>query len=284
MKLLKTVLLGIVVIACAVPGCSRRSKTSSADLRASSPRQAAAYEQSGSPSSPPVPAQAAGAAVAGSAAISRKVIKTADLELVAGDVQKTEADIERIVEQSDGFVLNSEFTGQRQRAIFHLALRVPADRFTAAVDAIARLGKIDRKNVKGEDVTDEYVDLKSDLASAERIRKEYFDLLARAQKVSDALEVERELERVGGEIERIKGRIVVIDNQVALSTINVTLRSAAGAPLVDFGRGFIQTLRVLVRFLVILLYVIVFLVGVAVPVVLVLYLVRFIVRKLKRKP
>jgi len=276
MKLLKTVLLGVVILILVAPACSnrRKSRVSGMPSPSSDRKISYSYATLGPAPSKPLP----------SSQTERKVMKTGTIELLTKNINEAEAAVETIVEDLGGFILNSEVSNQKRRVVSTLVLKVPAEQFTSAVDTITRLGRVERKSIKGEDVTAEYVDLEANLKNAERVENRYFDLLAKAARVSDALEVEHELERIGSEIERIKGRMQFIDTRVAFSTINLTLRESTAPPPVDFGHGLGQTLQVLLRFLVIVFYVLIFLIGVAIPVVLVWLIVRIIVRKLKRKP
>jgi len=55
-------------------------------------------------------------------------------------------------------------------------------------------------------------------------------ILEKAANVKDTLEVERELNRVREEIERIKGRIAQLDKLIAYSTIEVVFTQAQDRP------------------------------------------------------
>jgi hypothetical protein len=66
--------------------------------------------------------------------------------------------------------------------------------------------------------------------------------MKRAAKVSDALEVHSQLAGVRTEIERIEGRRRFLENQAALSTINVTMQPPA--PLISTNTsGFFYNLK-----------------------------------------
>ncbi len=76
-------------------------------------------------------------------------------------------------------------------------------------------------DVRGEDVTEEYLDLRIRLDNLEKARLRYLDLLNKAQNVGETLAVEKELERITMEIERLKGRIGYLERVVRFSTIQV---------------------------------------------------------------
>ncbi len=278
MRLLKIIGIALVLFSVIVPGCSKKSRAvDRTTVGANSPETSVAMKVRGEA----VSQEAAGSRPVAVSDIQRKVIKTADIELSASDIKETGIQVEKIVESFNGYILNSEFSSEKRGVVSTLVLKVPAARFTDAVETITKLGTVKRKDIRGEDVTEEYVDLEADLTNALRVQARYFELLSKAAKVSDALEVERELERIGGEIERIKGRMKYIDSRVALSTINLTLRQSGAPPITDFGHGLGQTLKILVRFLVVVFYFLVFLIGLAIPVALVWFIVRLIIKRVK---
>ncbi|MBI5480251.1 MAG: DUF4349 domain-containing protein [Deltaproteobacteria bacterium] len=100
-------------------------------------------------------------------------------------------------------------------------IMVPAEKLDAALDELGRLGKVAKKDVRGEDVTEEYLDLRIRLDNLEKARLRYLDLLNQAQNVGETLAVEKELERITVDIERLKGRLGYLERVVRYSTIQV---------------------------------------------------------------
>ena len=95
-------------------------------------------------------------------------------------------------------------------------------RIAGSVTDITKLGDVLHKNVSVQDVTSEYVDLQIRMRNLEVVRKRLEKLLEKADKVPDAIAVEKELERVTGELERMKGRLKLLTELVHFSTITVT--------------------------------------------------------------
>ncbi len=103
-------------------------------------------------------------------------------------------------------------------------IRVEATRFRQALTEVEAMGKVLNRNVAASDVTDQYRDIEIRIANAEAARKRYLELLARAEAVPAALDVEKELERLNGEIDRLKGQQNRLSTLVSLSTITVNTR------------------------------------------------------------
>jgi len=102
-----------------------------------------------------------------------------------------------------------------------VVVRVPSKHFRDAMTALEKIGDVKRRSVSAEDVSEEYHDLEVRLANLKAVQKRLQEFLARAANVNDALTVERELERVGQEIDRIEGRMRFLRARASFSTITV---------------------------------------------------------------
>ncbi|NIP23430.1 MAG: DUF4349 domain-containing protein [Phycisphaerae bacterium] len=114
-----------------------------------------------------------------------------------------------------------------------ITLKVPAKRFTEALAEVEKLGEVTHKDIKGTDVTEQMRDLNIRLANAENVRGRLTKLLERADKVEDAIKIEKELERITETIELLKGKISHLKNSVAFSTLTVHFNSPV--PQKDIG-------------------------------------------------
>jgi hypothetical protein len=86
------------------------------------------------------------------------------------------------------------------------------------------------RGVSGDDVTEEFVDLSSRLRNLEATRDRLLELLARADQVEDALQVNQALSDVQGQIEQIQGRMKYLRESAAFSTISAELRPLPATP------------------------------------------------------
>jgi hypothetical protein len=109
-----------------------------------------------------------------------------------------------------------------------VTLRIPAEKLASVEAQAAKLGKVLSQSAAENDVTQQHVDLAARLKNlqAEEVRLRGF--LDKATKVSDMLEIERELSRVRGEIEAMQAQIGYLDQQSAMATLTLAL-SAPGA-------------------------------------------------------
>ncbi|MEA1957850.1 MAG: DUF4349 domain-containing protein [Euryarchaeota archaeon] len=155
----------------------------------------------------------------------RKIIQRASLSIEVEDFQSSSDAVIDIVERSNGFISDShsyvtDNTGRKRGSI---TIRIPADRFIAVIGEIACVGDVKSKHTSGEDVTEEYIDLKARLNNSERQEQRLLEILDMAKEVKEVLEIEREVWRVRTEIERLTGRIKYLESRVELATITVSL-------------------------------------------------------------
>jgi hypothetical protein len=204
--------------------------------------QAARKDAAGAPAEPAPVAQAkadqgAPLSKAGRPEGSRKVVYKAELSVEVRSPSDAQTKITSLAEREGGFVASAARADSEGRpADVTLVLRVPAERFNAVLAEIRRLGDGKRaERIDSEDVTDEYVDLEARLRVQTRLEEQLLELLKTASSVDAALHVHKELASVRTEIERIQGRKQLLEREVTLSTIRVTL-SAPPTESVSFSK------------------------------------------------
>jgi hypothetical protein len=175
----------------------------------------------------------------------RKIVSTVDISLVVDDTNAVLAAIETMVEAAGGYIARTNLyqSGQDPDQLEgSLTLRVPADQLSDALKHLSSLAvKVESQNMDREDVTAQYVDLQARLENLEAAEKELRALLAEVRERPDAntediLAVYRSLTDIRSQIEQLQGRINLLNDTVALSTINVYLRlNAATLPIVEEG-------------------------------------------------
>jgi hypothetical protein len=143
------------------------------------------------------------------------LIYTANLTMAVYQVEHGLAEVERIARELGGYLA--------ARTDLVITVRVPRAQFDKALKLIEPSGDVVHRDIKAEDVTDEFFDLEVRLRSARAMRDRLAKLLQQAA-VKEALEIEKELARVADEIEHIEGRLKLFRHRVEYSTINVTFQ------------------------------------------------------------
>jgi hypothetical protein len=104
-----------------------------------------------------------------------------------------------------------------------VTVRVPAERLQSFTDKAMALGEVKWQSEGTQDVTQQYVDLSARLENLrveEARMREFFDA---AEDVEDMLAIERELQRVRGEIESMDAQVKYLERQAAMATVTIEL-------------------------------------------------------------
>jgi hypothetical protein len=175
----------------------------------------------------------------------RKVIKTAyiELEIEVGKFESTLFELTNLAEQNGGFVSNSQSYSDSEGNLTSgsVTIRIPSNKYNSALNRVKEMGTVKSTSSSGQDVTQEYTDLESRLRNYEAQEEVLLDLMKESKKVSDSLEVQRELSNVQEQIELIKGRMQYLDDMVSFSTIDVFFHEPE--PIADPGWGFVEALK-----------------------------------------
>ncbi len=173
--------------------------------------------------------------------IDRKIISTASFTLEVKSVEKASNDIVKIVEASRGFISGSSTYDTGGRKNGQMTIKVPQKNFYSTIEQIEALGTEKSRQISGQDVTEEFIDVGARLDNLKKQESRFQEILKNASTVKDVLEVERELERVRGEIESLTGRMNYLNQSVEMATITVNVMEPA--PIAGEGWGITEALR-----------------------------------------
>ncbi len=152
----------------------------------------------------------------------RIVVYMARYRIVVREIEAAIAEAEKLAAELGGWVQSIQGDS--------VTFRVPADKYEQATERVEGLGRVAERDLQAADVTEEYVDLEARLKNAEAVRQRLLGLLEKAENVTAALEVEKELGRIGQEIEQLKGKLELLKNRVAYSTITATFERVHRVP------------------------------------------------------
>lgn len=98
-------------------------------------------------------------------------------------------------------------------------VRIPSKNFRRTLRDMEALGDVNSRQVQALDVSEEFHDLKVRLDNLRATRVRIEKLLGQSKDLTQILTVEKELERVSSEIDRIEGRMRLLSSQAAFSTL-----------------------------------------------------------------
>lgn len=155
----------------------------------------------------------------------KKVIKNGSLTIRVDRVNDATQKISEIAKSNGGEIFSSNFNqSSRNIKSGSIIVRVPTDNFEKTFNELKGVASlVVRESTSGDDVTEQYTDLQSRLKNKQAEEQSLIKILDRAGKITEVLEVTRELSRVRGEIEVLQGRIRLMDSQIDMATIDISL-------------------------------------------------------------
>ncbi|GAF64516.1 hypothetical protein BTS2_1409 [Bacillus sp. TS-2] len=152
----------------------------------------------------------------------RKVIYEAFLELEVIKYEEVEEALIKKAEQMGGFLIDASYYEHSDMISGSLSIRIPQNQFQAFLLDVEKEGqKLIQKNVNGNDVTEEYVDLNSRLSSKKVVEERLLNFLDEAENTEDLLTISRDLDETQTEIEQLEGRIQYLDQRIDYSLVTI---------------------------------------------------------------
>lgn len=159
------------------------------------------------------------------AALPRKIIYNAQVVLTVESFEQAEPQLTQLIKDVKGYVAKSEIRGSPgSPRIGTWTVRVPVAKYEDFMDAAAKLGELQRKQIDSDDITDRYFDLQARLKNRQQQEERLREHLKKSTgNLKEILEVEEQLNRVRGEIEVQQGQLQRWDKLVDLATVVLTI-------------------------------------------------------------
>jgi hypothetical protein len=169
----------------------------------------------------------------------RKLIRTAYLNFTAKDTEAAAQQIEALAEQWGGFIARVDGRGDPGFKHYTLVVRLPGRQLDAARAAVKALAaRVVGESVETQDVTDAFADLEARRIALETTEGELLELLGESResgrKLDDIMALYDKLTDVRAKIEQIQGRLNVMADQAAYSTLQIQISpDALAVPVID---------------------------------------------------
>ena len=151
----------------------------------------------------------------------RLIVRTVDMMIVVDDVSNALDATNALAQELGGWVVTSSHQEDHRGFI---SVRVPVDRVDEAISRLRGMAVEVKSEISdSRDVTDEYVDIQARIRNLKAAEGQLIKLMEQAGKVTELLEVQRELTRVRGDLESLQGRTKFLEETSAFSLINVNL-------------------------------------------------------------
>ncbi|WP_043933494.1 DUF4349 domain-containing protein [Bacillus sp. EB01] len=154
----------------------------------------------------------------------RMVIHEAELHLRVKDFAEAQQSLETKAKQYGGFIVDSTVSRDGGEGMSGaVTIRVPASQFEKFLhEAEKEAAEVIERVVRGDDVTEDYVDLESRLKSKRAVEARLLDFMKGAERTEDLLKISSDLAVVQEEIEQLVGKMKYLKDRASLSTITIS--------------------------------------------------------------
>jgi hypothetical protein len=154
--------------------------------------------------------------------IEQKIIKEATLRFETDNLENTFNQVQKAVSSNKARIINDS-EGKDYGTVFrNLIVKVPSQNFDRFISDVSKgVSYFEVKNISAEDVTEQYIDLTSRLKTKKKLEERYLEILKKANKVSEILEIEEQISAIREEIEAKEGQLKYLESRVSESTITI---------------------------------------------------------------
>lgn len=167
-----------------------------------------------------------------------KLILNADLSLETQDFEKSAADIEKMTAEAGGYIESSGTYGDTGSRSANYTLRVPQEKFEQFYAQLGENMHVVSRSRSSEDVTEQYTDIETRLATLQTKHERLLSLLEKADKMEDIIALETALADCEYEIDSLTGSKRRYDDLVGFSTFYINLREVQTLTATADGTGF----------------------------------------------
>ena len=156
---------------------------------------------------------------------NRDVIVTGELYMTVEDPVEVAREATTLIQDAGGRIDARSQTAadEYQGGSAHLTLRIPSADLDAVVEDLGKLGDVDDYRTHSFDVTNEVTDLEARISTLRASTARIESLLTVAEDIGDIIKLETELADRQGTLEGLEARQRGLDDQVSMSTIELSL-------------------------------------------------------------
>jgi PBP1b-binding outer membrane lipoprotein LpoB len=172
----------------------------------------------------------------------RQIIKTGFVSMQVDDVAKSAFDVHALVKKRNGLISSEDTQSSGDMTYSNITAQIPAADLDAFIADVSALGNVTSINVNAQDVTTQVVDLDARIKALQTRISRLTQLLAEASRIEDLLTIETQLSQRQAELDALTAQRTWLGDQVAMSTITVSLSPVTQIADVD-APGFLSGLQ-----------------------------------------
>jgi hypothetical protein len=154
----------------------------------------------------------------------RLVIKESNLSLLVSKVVDTQKKILQKTVEVGGYMVSANLSNPQDTATSTITIRIPAKKLESMLEYLRGVSvKVISENLQGEDVTDQYTDLKAQLDTLNKTKMKFEQIMDKAILVEDTLNVQREIISLQSQIDSIKGQQLYYEKSAEMAKVTIYL-------------------------------------------------------------
>lgn len=154
----------------------------------------------------------------------RIVVQNSHLSLLVKNVQQASDLILKKTEEAGGFMINRRVSDPDNQGSATIEVRVPADKLPEILETFRAVGiKVVSENLEGTDLTEQYSDLQARRETLLATKAKFEKILDAAVRVTDILEVQREIINLQAQIDSLTGQERYIKESARLAKVTIYL-------------------------------------------------------------
>ena len=161
-----------------------------------------------------------------------KIIRSATLNIEVENYKSTRTQLDQLLHTANASIVNEVENDLSHQAQNILQIKVQPKHFFSLIKNLETLAfDVKYKEVRAQDVGEEFVDLATRLTTKRAVVKRYREILKSAKNIEEILNVEERIRVVVEEIEAAQGRLKYLTHRVNQSTIQLTIFESKPTPV-----------------------------------------------------
>ena len=188
--------------------------------------------------------------------VNQKLVRKIYIDAETEDLDTLLSQVDARIKELGGYcesreVYNGSASSTRRYRRATLTVRIPASQLDQFVDHVSGSSNVTSANETADDITLSYIATESRVNALQTEHDRLLELLAKAETMSDLLEIESRLTNVRAELEKIASQLKLYDNMVSYGTVNLSISEVKEYTVVEepetvwerIGNGFMDSLE-----------------------------------------
>jgi len=151
-----------------------------------------------------------------------KLIKRASLIYKNDSLEPFHLYVLQLTRKYQAYIAKDEIELNDYRKSYRMQIRIPVQYFESFIkDLKKHVTNPEYFHINTNDVSEEYFDLQARLKNYKRLKERYLDLYKKAKNIREILEIEKHVNKIQMDIDRIEGKLKFLKDKTTYSTVEI---------------------------------------------------------------